>query len=137
MANNLGFTYTEASEILAQRITKETYVGLSSTVPNKYGANFTEPSKDKGYRRAAVGSVNTSISAQVANNDIIFIFEALEDCGSLTHVGLFKSAALTNTNPFLIAELTAPLTVPPGYVPLIRAKRLVIGLDKEALEAYD
>lgn len=129
-----GFTYAEATAILKERITEDTYVGLSSTTPAKDGSNFTEPSKDNGYTRAKFGTVNTSISAQIANKDIIFIFEALADCGSMTHVGLFKSA--TTSTPFLVAQLTNALSVGEGYVPLIRANKLIIGLDKEALESY-
>lgn len=129
-----GFTYTEAKAILTERITEDTYVGLSSTTPNKDGGNFSEPAKSTGYVRAKFGPLNTDKPAQIANKNIIFVFEALEDCGSITHVGLFKSE--TAPTPFLVARLTAPLTVGAGYVPLIRANRLVIGLDKETLDVY-
>ena len=129
-----GFTHNAAMGILTSKITNTTYVGLSTTTPNKEGGNFTEPSYSAGYTRAKFGEVNKSIVAQVANKEIIFIFEALADCGSVTHVGLFESA--TSNLPFLIAKLTNALTVGAGYVPLIRANKLVIGLDKEALEPY-
>lgn len=130
----VGFTYDEATSILQSKITPETLVGLSTTTPDKYGGNFTEPSKSSGYSRQRFGTVNKSIEAQVANQNIIFLFEALTDCGSVTHVGLFKSE--TAVYPFLVARLTAALTVGTGYVPLIRANKLVIGLDREALSSY-
>lgn len=129
-----GFTYAAATSILTTWIKEDTYVGLSSTTPTKTGSNFTEPPKSAGYTRARFGTVNKSIAAQVSNSDIIFIFEALEDCGSMTHVGLFSRS--TDTTPFLVARLTNALTIGAGYVPLIRANKLVIGLDKEALESY-
>ena len=103
-----GFTTAKATSILSKNIKSTIYIGLSSTVPNKDGSNFTEPASSTGYRRAPFGTVNTSISAQVANNDIIFVFEALEDCGSFTHVGLFDSA--TGGTPFLVGALTSAIT---------------------------
>ena len=130
-----GFTTDRSTQILAQNIKSTTYVGLSSTVPNKDGSNFTEPASSTGYKRRAFGVVNTSVPAQLANDDIIFIFEALEDCGSFTHLGLFDSDNPAE-KPFLIGRLTSPITVKSGDVPLIRAKKMVIGLDKEALESY-
>ena len=129
-----GFTTARASKILTDNIKSTTYIGLSSTVPNKDGSNFTEPASSTGYRRAQIGTLNTSKSAQIANDDIIFVFEALADCGSFTHVGLFDKD--TGGTPFLVGALTSAITVGSGYVPLIRAKKLVIGLDKEALESY-
>ena len=129
-----GFTYAAATEILKSKITSSTYVCLSTTTPTKTGANFTEPAASTGYSRKAFGSVNSSKTAQVTNSEIIFLFESLEDVGSITHVGLATSLTAT---PFLIAALDEPLTVTAGYVPLIRAKKFVVGLDKEALESYD
>lgn len=128
-----GFTRARASKILQDNIKSTTYIGLSTTTPNEEGGGFAEPSGG-GYARAEFGEINTDIKAQIANKKIIFIFEATADCGSVTHVGLFD-AEKTST-PFLVAKLTAPITVGEGYVPLIRARKLVIGLDKEALEPY-
>lgn len=108
---------------------------MSTTTPTETGGNFTEPAASTGYTRRAIGSLDTSIPAQIANADIVFLFEALEDCGSFTHLGLSDSG-LRGGTVFLMAELAAAVTVAAGYVPLIRANKLVIGLDKEALEAY-
>lgn len=130
-----GFTREEASAILRERITEDTYVCLSTTTPDESGGNFSEPASSKGYRRAKVGTVDISIPAQIANDDIIFIFESLEDCGSFTHLGLSRQKTI-GAAVFLTAKLTETTTVAAGYVPLIRAHKLVVGLDKEALEAY-
>ena len=130
-----GFTTSKATEILTSNITTKTYICLSSTTPTKTGSNFSEPAEKAGYVRKPIGPLNTSIEAQIANDEIVFIFEALEDCGSITHLGLSDSNVI-GSRVFLVARLTNPLTVGAGYVPLIRKNKLVIGLDKEALEPY-
>lgn len=130
-----GFTTSKATEILTSNITTRTYICLSSTTPTKTGSNFSEPAEKSGYTRKPIGRLNTSIAAQIANDEVIFIFEALEDCGSITHIGLADSNVI-GSKVFLVAKLTNPLTVSAGYVPLIRKNKLVIGLDKEALEPY-
>lgn len=127
-----GFTYAAAQSLLTSKITKDTWVGLSSTTPTKTGSNFTELNKSLGYKRAQLGAINTSKSGQVANNDIVFFFVALGDMGSATHLGLFDSSS--TTTPFLVAELQSPLTITENYVPLIREKKLIIGLDVDTLD---
>ena len=131
-----GFTYSAAGAILRDRITSDVYICLSTTTPDKNGANFNEPPISAGYCRAKFGTVDASKSAQVANKNIIFIFEATADCGSVTHVGLANTEAV-GTTPFLIGKLVNPITIGKDYVPLIRAHKFVVGLDKEALEPYD
>lgn len=128
-----GFTREAASAILSTWINSETYVCLSTTTPDVNGDNFTEPSQINGYERQRFGPTLLDIPGQVANSNIIFLFEATGDCGSITHVGLAKTDV---SKPFLIAQLTTPLTVAKGYVPLIRAKQFIVGLDRETLEAY-
>ncbi len=130
-----GFTRGAATDMLNRKITSASYVALSTTTPNEIGENFTEPSTKNGYKRQRFGPVNNSISGQIANDEIIFLFEATGDCGSITHVGL--SATEEWGSPiFLMAQLLAPLSVAAGYVPLIRARNFIIGLDKENLETY-
>ena len=130
-----GFTRARANKILAGNISKETYVCLSTTTPNENGGNFTEPPTSAGYVRRALGVLDTSITAQIANKDYVFIFEALSDCGKITHVGLSDSLS-RGSEVFLIGELATPINVGTGYVPLIRPWKLKVGLDKAALEAY-
>lgn len=129
-----GFTRAKASDILQSAI-RNSYVALSTTTPDQDGNNFTEPSTGNGYQRQNIGLLDTSISGQVANQGILFLFEATGDCGSVTHVGLSTQAA-RGTDVFLMAELTAPLSIAAGYVPLIRAHNFIIGLDKDVLDEY-
>lgn len=129
-----GFTRSKASLILQNAI-KDSYVCLSTTTPDENGGNFTEPSQSYGYQRHAIGTLDTSVKGQVANEDIIFLFESTGDCGSVTHVGL-SSSKTWGSAVFLVAELLAPLSITAGYVPLIRAHNFVIGLDKDTLDSY-
>jgi len=133
-----GFTRWAADEILYDWINSETWVCLSTTTPDENGDNFTEPLANTGYERQKFGGVLTHIPGQIANGSIIFLFEAIADCGSITHVGLAKSddPRTQNGKPFLVAQLSSPLTVGVGYVPLIRATQFIIGLDKDTLAAY-
>lgn len=130
-----GFTRETATTILSSWINSNTYVCLSTTTPDENGDNFTEPSELYGYERRQFGPTLLDIAGQVANAQIIFLFEATGDCGSVTHVGLAKNDVV-GSKPFLVAQLTTPLTVAKGYVPLIRAKQFIVGLDKDTLEAY-
>lgn len=129
-----GFTREAATKILSSWINSDTYVCLSTTTPDENGDNFTEPSAVNGYIRKQFGATRLDIPGQVTNSQIIFLFEATGDCGSITHVGLSKTQ---DGKPFLVAQLAAPLTVAKGYVPLIRAKQFIVGLDKDTLEAYE
>lgn len=126
-----GFTRAEASEIL-ESVVKGSYVALSTTTPDEDGENFTEPAYSTGYQQASFGELDTSIKGQVANAKTIFMFEATQDIGSVTYVGLWGSG----DGIFLMVELSSALPITAGYVPLIRRHGFVIGLDKDALEAY-
>lgn len=97
-------------------------------------SNFTEPAASTGYARAQIGTINTSKSGQVANDEIIFCFEATAAVGQLTYLGLFDTK--TGGKPFFTAELTSPISVAANTVPLIRRNQLVVALDKDAIEAY-
>lgn len=131
----MAFTRAKASSILQNEIKSTVYVGLSTTTPTETGGNFTEPSSATGYARPLFGTVDSSKQAQVANGAIIFFNETLgSGYGTVTHFGLFSSA--TGGTPFFTGELTSPLTIGAGYVPIFRARQLVIGLDKGALESY-
>lgn len=76
----------------------------------------------------------TPAAGQVANDEIIFCFEATAAVGPLTYLGLFD--AKTGGKPFFTAELTSPISVAANTVPLIRRNQLVVALDKDAIEAY-
>ena len=130
-----GFTRNKATSILTDSIKSNTYICLSTSTPDENGNNFSEPPTSAGYVRKQIGTLDTSIKAQVANKGYIFIFEALGDCGSVTHVGLSDSG--DRGDPvFLMGKLSNAITVGAGYVPLIRPWKFKVGLDKTVLEAY-
>ena len=133
MATN-GFSPERATSTLTSNIRATTYVGLSSTTPAADRSNFTEPAASTGYARAQIGTINSSKSGQVANDEIIFCFEATAAVGQLTYLGLFDTK--TGGKPFFTAELTRPISVAANTVPLIRKNQLVVALDKDAIEAY-
>ena len=133
----MAFTRAKASSILQDAIKSTTYIGLhnGATAPTETGNGFSEPGSATGYARAQFGTVDTTKQAQVANSAIIFFNETLGDgYGTVTHFGLFNSKS--DTVPFFVGELTATMTVGAGFVPIFRARHLVIGLDKGALESY-
>jgi hypothetical protein len=133
----MGFTRDRASSILAEQMAN-VYVGLSTATPNENGVGFAEPSASNGYERAEFGSdgMTTEIKAQIANKKIIFFNESIEGgYGTVTHFGLFSSKK--GGTPFFTGELNAPMTIPAGYVPIFRAYKLKIGLDKDYLENYE
>lgn len=129
-----GFTRKRATKILEDTM-EGCYVALSTTTPDQDGNQFSEPASSTGYCRQSIGALDDSVTGQLANASIIFLFEALEDCGSITHVGLSDSPN-RGAEIFLMAQLDPPLTVNAGYVPLIRAHGFVVGLDKDNLTGY-
>lgn len=132
----MGFTTSKASDILSS-IFGRCYIGLhvGSSAPSADGIGFDEPDPSTGYARASIGTLNTSISAQIANDNIIFFNESLgSGYGTATHFGCFSSAS--GGTPFFIGELTDAMEIGAGYVPIFRAENLIIGLDKGALESY-
>lgn len=132
----MGFTTSKASDILSS-IFKNCYIGLhvGESAPSASGSGFEEPAGGTGYARASIGTLNTSISAQIANDNIIFFNESLgSGFGNATHFGCFSSAS--GGTPFFIGELTDAMEIGAGYVPIFRAENLIIGLDKGALESY-
>lgn len=130
-----GFTRKKATSILKSAMA-DTYVALSTTTPDQDGNNFTEPDISTGYQRQSIGTLDDSISGQLANKNMLFLFEAVADCGSITHVGLSKEPN-RGEEIDLMAQLTSPMSIGAGYVPLIRPHGLVIGLDKSVLDPYD
>lgn len=129
-----GFTRAEATSIL-ESVVKGAYVALSTTTPAADGSNFNEPSGTTGYQRQEFGTLDTSILGQVANSNIIFLFEAVQDVGSVTYVGL-STGILPGDPVFLMVKLPNPVPITAGYVPLIRPRKFIIGLDKSSLESY-
>lgn len=129
-----GFTRKKASSIL-KSVMQGCYVALSTSTPDQDGGNFIEPNPSSGYQRQSIGALDDSVNGQLANESIIFLFEAIEDIGSVTHVGLSDNIQ-RGSDVFLMAKLNPALTVGAGYVPLIRAHGLVVGLDVSQLQGY-
>lgn len=133
--DNMPFTTSKSNDILGSIFTSVTCIGLSTTTPNADGSNFTEPPASSGYERANFGAINTSKSAQIANDSIIFFNEAVNSgYGTVYYFGAFASK--TGGTPFFIGRLQNSISVPSGYVPIFRKNQLVIGLDKDVLEDY-
>ena len=137
MAQFTGFTRNLASEILASYIKSNSYVCIFNTPPDENGDGFVEPSAANGYARQSFGTIDQSIKGQIANLNTIFLFESINNgCGSASYVGLANSPTIGSRTVFLVAELVAPISMPAGTVPLIRAHAFKIGLDKDYLEEY-
>lgn len=131
----MPFTTSKATALLAANFTENTYIGLSTTVPDDDGNNFNEPDSSSGYARAKMGALNKEIDAQIANDAIIFFNESVGNgYGTVYYFGAFTSA--TGGKPFFIGMLTNTLSIGSGYVPIFRKNQLVIGLDKDVLEGY-
>lgn len=137
----MGFSIPEANSILDSVL--RGYIGLSTSTPEIDGGNFNEPDIDNtpngdngGYRRGHITEWLDTYHKQRGNADLVLLFECRERNRSytFTHFGLFSSSS--GGTPNFWAELDTPITVSQGYVPLIRAGQLVLGLDKDVLEDY-
>lgn len=120
----MPFTSDYSQTVLLNVIKSSTEIGLLN--------GTSEISGVSGYERKEIGGIDTSIWGQIANKDIIFLFECSGGSATATHFGLFSG----NTMMFYGA-LSPELPISEGYVPLIRARNLIIGLDKAALETYE
>jgi len=69
-----GFTSERATEILEKRL-EGAWVGLSTTEPKQDGSNVDEPFYG-GYQRQQVTHWDEQYKGQVANTEILFLFEA-------------------------------------------------------------
>jgi hypothetical protein len=146
MADFSGFVESYASDILRSKISPMHYIGLgmASSAPNSTGGNFVEPSASNGYKRSKLGTLNTDKAAQIANEDIIFFNESINaGYGTVGYFGLFLGEDPSEyPTPYFVGKLTdadgevTTKTIGAEYVPIFRAKELIIGLDKKELETY-
>ncbi len=122
----MPFTVAQANSILSSSFSSNSYIGLSTTTPTSIGGNFSEPSASTGYARQKLGDMTVS-GGEITNKYIIFMFEAVDDIDDdITYFGVFSTA--TATTPHFYGALSTKLSVPSGYVPLIRAGDLVVTL---------
>ena len=136
-------TKTTANEILNAFFGKRQYcslastcyIGLSTSTPDSDGNNFNEPPKSAGYQRVFIGTYsqnNTQLMApaddgSISNtNNIIFFPEVTSSWGTITHFGIFSSAA--DSKPLMWGTLTTTINVPSGYIPIFRAGALTVTL---------
>lgn len=116
------------------------YVGLffDCNEPKTGVLTYKEPTIDDtadgrngGYKRGKIsGWEGEYHERQIANTGLILMFEARSALvgTTFTHFGLFNSAKGGELNFY--GELSEPLTISQeGYVPLIRAYELIIGMD--------
>ncbi|MGI6594987.1 MAG: phage tail fiber protein [Christensenellales bacterium] len=111
------------------------YIGLSTTLPDASGNNFTEPDATTGYSKVMIGNYNQSstmlmspaTAGTISNTEnIIFFPEATSAWGTITHFGIFTSK--TSTVPIMWGALTTSISVPSGYIPIFRAGALNVSL---------
>ena len=127
----MPFTLSKAHSILTREITKDTYIGLSTSAPTADGDNFEEPDPGVGYERVKFGDTyDSSVQAQVSNgNGIIFFNETTGPWGNVTNFGFFSSK--TGGKPFFCGALTQSVNINAAeYVPIFRKNQLKIALDK-------
>ncbi len=132
----MGFTHGTKNMILNAMTGRINYASIA---PNCFigvgimdGDVFTEPEATAGYARALIGNYQSSdskcmgepVQGNIKNTKIIDLPEVLSDWGTVTHFGLFNS--MTATEPFFIGELTTPIEISAGYVPIFRVGTLSI-----------
>lgn len=134
----MPFTKNAANKVLSSNVGK--YIGLFTAQPLENGS-YEEPTIDGsatgsagGYKRGVISSWDTSKPRQIANSDLVLMFEARAALGTVrfTHFGLFSSA--NSTELLFYGELNPALTVSEGYVPLVRAYDLIIAMDVDAID---
>ena len=136
----MPFNKQIANQVLANNVGN--YIGLFTSKPTDDGG-YVEPTIDNsvtgnkgGYKRGVIGTNgwNKSKDRQIANGDLILMFEAREALGTktFTHFGLFDSAEGTTLKFY--GELANSLTVSTGYVPLVRAYELIIAMDVDEID---
>lgn len=131
-------------------------LGLNTSNLNKNTTEFIEPwslcgvddngNATNGYARVNIAKMDEPDGGQTQNTDIIFFNETRGDgWGNVAYFGLFTSATKTES-PFFWAKLTdtngavTTKQIPGedsegnGYIPIFRAGKLKIAIDREPVE---
>ena len=108
-----------------------TYLGLSTTAPNRDGSGYTEPAKRSGYARVSFGGAGLDAASMggaslgaITNKTTIFFPEATASWGKLTYYLIFdkeKDGELLAYGP-----LDDPISPEKGKVPIIREGNLTM-----------
>ena len=130
----MAFKLSAAATILTQLTGKASggllptaYLAFFSSPPNDDGSGFTEISGGS-YARILIGNSGQSMTQKmgnpsnrhIENSEIIYGAETTASWTGITHWGLFSTA--TGGTPEVWGTITgAPVTVPSGYIPIIRA----------------
>lgn len=109
------------------------YVGLSTSAPNRYGGNITEP-EGNGYARVLLGTATQSSTQKMkaaetgatANSDIIYFPEATGAWGTCTHFCLFNAAEKGTCIAY--GALTDEIAPVNETVPIIRVGDLTMAI---------
>lgn len=109
------------------------YVGLSTTTPNRYGGNITEPSGN-GYARVLLGTAQQAQTQKMsaaanganANTEIIYFPEATGAWGTCTHFCLFNAAEEGTCIAY--GALTDEIAPVDQTVPIIRVGDLTMSI---------
>jgi hypothetical protein len=129
----MGYTIEKANSILNADFKNTYYIGLSTTVPNDAGGNFTEPLASAGYKRPKL-AVKSASNKQVQNYEIMYFGEATSDWGTILYFGIFTSETEKVPHYFGKIDKEGGVTVLKDQVGLVRANELKIGLDKDSLD---
>lgn len=131
----MPFNNDIVKDVLAQA---GSYVGLLNGTELQLGVlSYTEPTIDTtatgengGYKRGKISGWDDQIKRQIANKELVLMFEARSALvgQSFNYFGLFSSDSSEVLRFY--GELSETLTISAeGYVPLIRAWELIIGMD--------
>ena len=107
----------------------KTYLGLSTTAPNRDGSGYTEPDASVGYGRAGLNAAPlrkmkfANLGAST-NEDTIFFPEATASWGKITYFLIFD--AEKEGNLLAYGPLDDPITPSKGKVPIIRTENITI-----------
>lgn len=107
----------------------KTYLGLSTTAPNRDGSGYTEPDASTGYGRtglnaAALRKMEFAKLGASTNEDTIFFPEATGNWGTITYFLIFD--AEKDGNLLAYGPLDESISPSKGKVPIIRAENITI-----------
>lgn len=132
----MGFTYSGKNMILNAMTGRIQNAAIAPTCMIGLGIMegdvFVEPDTTAGYTRTLLGNYQSAdskcmgepIQGNIKNNKIIYLPEAVQDWGTITHFALFSSASASE--PFFTGELRTPIEITAGYVPIFRVGTLSI-----------